>query len=162
MPWIKNIDLRVTRGFRVANRDLTLFADFRNLFNWTNLTAIYAETGDVVNVVNRTASLSPIITTLQSEAAGLFKTENVTHDGVTSRMSLVDLTDCSLYQPARVNGLPNCLMLRRAEERFGNGDRKFDQSEYDRAFGAWYNVNSGPQVFYGAGLNIRFGFELNF
>jgi hypothetical protein len=162
MPWIKNIDLRVTRGFRVANRDLTLFADFRNLFNWTNLTAIYAETGDVVNVVNRTASLSPIITTLQSEAAGLFKTENVTHDGVTSRMSLVDLTDCSLYQPARVNGLPNCLMLRRAEERFGNGDRKFDESEYDRAFGAWYNVNSGPQVFYGAGLNIRFGFELNF
>jgi hypothetical protein len=162
MPWIKNIDLRVTRGFRVASRDLTLFADFRNLFNWTNMNAIFAETGDVVNDVFRTAALSPVITTLQSEAAGLLKTEDVTHDGVTSRMQLVDLTDCSLYQPTRVYGLPNCLMLRRAEERFGNGDRKFDSSEWQSAFGAWYNVNNGAQSFYGAGLNIRFGFELNF
>jgi hypothetical protein len=162
MPWIKNVDLRVTRGFRVANRDLTLFADFRNLFNWTNLNAIFAETGDVVNEQNRTAALTPIVSTLQNEAQALLKIEDVTHDGVTSRMQLVDLTDCSLYQPTRVYGLPNCLMLRRAEERFGNGDRKFDESEYTRAYGAWYNVNSGPQVFYGAGLNIRFGFELNF
>jgi hypothetical protein len=162
MPWIKNVDLRVTRGFRVANRDLTLFADFRNLFNWSNLGAIFAETGDVVNDVFRTSQLSPIVTTLQSEAAGLYKTEDVTHNGVTSRMPLVDLTDCSLYQPTRVYGLPNCLMLRRAEERFGNGDRKFDQSEWNAAYGAWYNVNNGSQAYYGAGLNIRFGFELNF
>jgi hypothetical protein len=162
MPWIKNVDLRVTRGLRVANRDLTLFADFRNLFNWSNLGAIFAETGDVVNDVFKTATLSPIVTTLQSEAAGLWKVEDVTHDGVTSRQSLVDLTDCSLYQPTRVYGMPNCLMLRRAEERFGNGDRKFDESEFSRAYGAWYNVNNGSQAFYGAGLNIRFGFELNF
>ena len=162
MPWIKNVDLRVTRGFRVGGRDLTLFADFRNLFNWTNLSAIFAETGDVVNDVFKTATLSPVITTLQSEAGSLLKTEAVTHDGVTSQMQLVDLTDCSLYQPTKVYGLPNCLMLRRAEERFGNGDRKFDSSEWNSAFGAWYNVNNGPQTFYGAGLNIRFGFELNF
>ena len=162
MPWIKNIDLRVTRGFRVSGRDLTLFADFRNLFNWTNLSAIFAETGDVVNDLFRTRVLSPLVTTLQNEAGELLVTEDVTHDGVTSPMQLVDLTDCSLYQPTRVYGLPNCLMLRRAEERFGNGDRKFDESEWNRAYGAWYAETQGPQTFYGAGLNIRFGFELNF
>ena len=48
MPWIKNVDLRLTRGFRIGGaRDLTLFADFRNLFNWTNLTAIFAETAKI-------------------------------------------------------------------------------------------------------------------
>jgi hypothetical protein len=77
-------------------------------------------------------------------------------------MQLVDLTDCSLYQPTKVYGLPNCLMLRRAEARFGNGDQKFDSSEWNAAFGAWYKFNNGPQAFYSAGLNIRFGFELNF
>jgi hypothetical protein len=32
----------------------------------------------------------------------------------------------------------------------------------DAAFGAWYNAGSGPWSMYQSGLNIRFGFELNF
>jgi len=162
MPWIKNVDLRVTRGFRVAGRDLTVFADFRNLFNWTNLSNIYAETGDVVNDVYKTATLSPIVTTLQVEAGSLYATRAITKNGVTSSMPSIDLSDCSQYAPTHFYGLPNCMMLQRAEARFGNGDKMFDQSEMDAAFGAWYNLGSGPWTMYGTGLNMRFGFELNF
>ena len=163
MPWIKNVDLRVTRGFRLAGRDLTVFADFRNLFNWTNLNAIFAETGDVVNDQYKTNYLSTHYTSLQQEAGALWSIQNVTTNGVTTAMPVVDLTDCSAFAPTKVYGLPDCLMLRRTEARFGNGDMKLDKNELDAAYNAFYQSYSlGAWTFYGAGLNIRFGFELNF
>ncbi|MGD0483298.1 MAG: TonB-dependent receptor [Gemmatimonadales bacterium] len=164
MPWIKNVDLRVTRGFRVGGRDLTLFADFRNLFNFTNLSSIFAETGDVVNDKYKTAYLSSYITNLQAEAGSLWSVQNVTTNGVTTAMPVIDLTDCSKYAPTKVYGVPNCLMLRRTEQLFGNGDQKLDQNELTAAYSAFYESYSGRGAwnFYGAGLNIRFGFELNF
>jgi hypothetical protein len=162
MPWIKNVDLRVTRGLRVAGRDLTLFADLRNLFNWTNLGGLFAETGDVVNDMFKTNVVSPETDALLTEAGDRVRNEAVTVGGVTEVLQIIDLTDCSLYRPASFNGVPNCLMLRRAEERFGDGDHKFDEHEVSRAFGAWYDVNFSRYSFNTAGLNIRFGFELNF
>ena len=162
MPWIKNVDLRVTRGLRVAGRDLTVFADLRNLFNWTNLGGLFAETGDVVNDMFKTNVVSPETDALLTEAGDRVRNEAVTVGGVTEVLQIIDLTDCSLYRPAGFNGVPNCLMLRRAEERFGNGDHKFDEREVASAFGAWYDVNFSRYSFNTAGLNIRFGFELNF
>jgi hypothetical protein len=164
MPWIKNVDLRVTRGFRVGGRDLTLFADFRNLFNWTNLSAIFAETGDVVNSVYQKNYLSGMYTNLQSEAGNLWTVQNVTTNGVTAAIPVIDLTDCSRYAPTKNYGLPNCIMLQRVEERFGNGDHKLDKNEMDTAFNAYFQSYSGNAAYnhYGVGLNIRFGFELNF
>jgi hypothetical protein len=162
MPWIKNVDLRVTRGFRVGGRDLTVFADFRNLFNWTNLNNIFAETGDVVNDTYKDNTLSPIISTLQIEAGSLYSIQDVTKNGVTTRMPTINLTDCNAYNPTKVNGVPNCIMLRRVETRFGNGDGILDQTELDTALGAYYFATNGAWTNYGAGLNIRFGFELNF
>ena len=162
MPWIKNVDLRVTRGFRISGRDLTVFADFRNLFNWTNLNSIFAETGDVVNDKYKEIWLSPYITALENEAGGLWHSQAVTKNGVTSTMFAMDLNDCSQYAPSKNYGVPNCLMLRRTEERFGNGDHVFDESELNTAMGQFYLANNGPWTKYGAGLNIRFGFEFNF
>jgi hypothetical protein len=162
MPWIKNVDLRVTRGFRVSGRDLTVFADFRNLFNWTNLTSIFAETGDVVNDVYKDIWLSPYVTALQNEAGALWREQPVTKNGVTSSMFAMNLSDCSQYAPTKNYGVPNCLMLRRTEALFGNGDQVLDQSELNTAMGQFYLANNGPWTKYGAGLNIRFGFEFNF
>ena len=162
MPWQKNVDLRVTRGFRVGIRDMTLFADFRNLFNWRNLGTIFAETGDVSNDQFRTRQLSPIISTLQAEAGTRWVSRNV--DGVDLQGVNLGTTrgDCAGYRSDRFYGLPNCIMLQRAEAQWGNADGFFDSNEMDRAFGAWYDLGSGPWTHYNAGLNIRFGFELNF
>jgi len=168
MPWIRNVDLRVTRALRVGGRDLTLFADLRNLFNWTNLTAIYAETGDVVNDLLRTKTLSPIIETLRNEAGDRWETRAVEVNGVSRDLDGVYVgttrAECNGYASNRFYGRPNCLMLQQVEANplFGNGDGFFDSLEQDKAFGAWYTMGSGPQVFRGTGLNIRFGFELNF
>jgi len=162
MPWIKNVDLRVTRGFRVGGRDLTVFADFRNLFNWSNVTAIYAETGDVVNSVYQGLWTTQFTSGLYTEAGSLYHLANVTKNGVTTNMPVIDLTDCSVFAPTRYYGVPDCIMLRRTEARFGNGDMILDQSELNAAMGEFYVANHGPQTMYGPGLNIRFGFEFNF
>jgi hypothetical protein len=153
-PWIKNVDLRLTRGFHMGQRDISVFADFRNLFNWTNIVGLFVETGDVVNSVYLTNQISPVLVTLANEAGPLVKTVS----GVTG----VDLSDCSKYEPTSSAGLPNCIMLRRAEARFGNGDEFFTTAEQTAAFTASYNVNNGPYSFKGPGLNFRLGFELNF
>jgi len=164
MPWIKNVDLRVTRAFRLGgSRDISVFADFRNLFNFTNLVAIFAETGDVVNSLYRSNTVDPIKVTLAQEAGNLVRTRQVQGaGGSTTSETGVDLTDCTQYNSGSRAGMPNCIMLRRAEARFGNGDGFFSEAEQDAAYNAWFDLNNGPYSLKGAGLNFRLGFELNF
>jgi hypothetical protein len=165
MPWLKQFDLRVTRGFRMGGgRTVTTFAEFRNLFNFTNLDAIWAETGDVRNAVHRQKAISPILVTLAQEAGSLSRIRDVTRNGTTVRVTGYDLSDCSLY-PYNSNGTagaPNCIFLRGAERRFGDGDAFFDEDEQAAAFNAWYDLFNGPQTLRGSGFNLRFGIELNF
>ena len=164
MPWIKNVDLRVTRGFRLVGMSVSAFADFRNLFNWRNLTAIFAETGDVVNRVFQTNTVFPQTSLLASDAGALWVTELAVVNGVTRPLTGMDLRDCSRfpYGDGGVRGAPDCLMLRQAEAHFGNGDRFFDTTEIATAFNAWYQRYYGPQTLNGPGFNMRLGFELNF
>jgi hypothetical protein len=165
MPWIKNVDLRVTRGFRLgASREVTAFADFRNLFNWTNLTAIWAETGDVRNQQFQDEQLVDIRTTLNNDAGALVTSRSITRNGTTRTLSGIDLSDCAnyAYGPGGTRGLPDCLMLRGAERRFGDGDNFFDTEEQDTSFQAYYDAQNGPYTLKGPGFNMRLGFELRF
>ena len=164
MPWIKNVDLRLTRGFRIGGqRDLTVFADFRNLFNWNNLTAIFAETGDVQNAEFQEQQINPVRTNLQLEAGTLARTRQVPGPGgSTIAEHGIDLSDCSAYNPTSSAGLPNCIMLRRAEARYGDGDGFFSDAEQETSFSAWYRTFNGPYTLQGAGMNFRLGFEFNF
>jgi len=158
MPWVKNVDIRVTRGLRVGGRDLTVFADVRNVFNWTNLQRIFAETGDVTNDMDRDQQVDPIVATLLTEGVNVLETRN----GVRGLNLGTSNAECGNYRPDAFWGVPNCVMLQRAEARFGNGDGFLDETEWNRAFTAWYDVNNGPYSFYQPGLNIRLGFEFNF
>jgi len=162
MPWIRNVDLRLTRSFFWGQRDVTVFADFRNLFNWANLIAVYAETGDVVNQRYFETQSSPLVVNLHSEAGSLYQGRLVTVSGASQTIHGVDLSDCTQYNPADGAGLPNCLMLRRTEQRFGNGDRFLTDDEFMAAISAWYNLFRGPYTLRGPGLNLRLGVELNF
>ena len=156
MPWIKNVDLRVTRGLRIGGSDLTLFADFRNLFNFTNLDAIFAETGDVRNREHRNRRVNPILAQLEQDASNLLGTQN----GVDG----YDLSDCGDYGygPSGDRGLPDCIMLRGVDRRFGNGDNFLEIGEITTAYNAWYDLFNGPYTKRGTGFNMRLGFELNF
>ncbi|HEY2806517.1 MAG TPA: carboxypeptidase regulatory-like domain-containing protein [Gemmatimonadales bacterium] len=167
-PWIKNVDLRLTRDFGIAHsRSFTVFADFRNLFNWTNITGLFVETGDIVNskfAANQAGFNSSAQSLLRSEAGSLYTTKTI--NGVATQG--IDLSNCAAFNPTQSNGVPDCIMLRRAESRFadandaGGGNLFFSQSEIDRSYSSWYDHWSGPQTFYGPGLNIRFGFDFNF
>jgi hypothetical protein len=164
MPWIKNVDLRVTRGFRLGRTTVSAFADFRNLFNWKNLTSIFAETGDVVNNLYQANSIVPQTSLLQQDAGALWVTKSVVVNGVAQNLTGVDLSDCSQYAYAGggIHGMPDCLMLRQVEARWGNGDRFFDTNEIATAFNAWYALSHGPQTLNGPGFNLRLGLELSF
>jgi hypothetical protein len=164
MPWIKNVDLRLTRGLRLGGRDLTVFADFRNLFNFTNLNNIFAETGNITNDVYQAKQIQPVMTTLQNDAGSLYMTKSVVVDGVATSLTGIELSDCSLYQYGSngTRGVPDCFLLRRAEQRWGNGDSFFDSTELANAFGNWYLSGHGPQTLNAQGLNVRIGFEFNF
>jgi outer membrane receptor for ferrienterochelin and colicin len=164
MPWIKNVDLRLTRGVRLGGRDLSVFADFRNLFNFTNLNRIFAETGNIANDVYKSKQIQPVLDNLQSDAGSLWMTKAVVVNGVSTALTGVDLSDCSLYSYGSngTRGVPDCFLLRRAEQRFGNGDGFFDTTEMTSAFDSWYMGLHGPQTLNTQGLNVRIGFEFNF
>jgi hypothetical protein len=60
------------------------------------------------------------------------------------------------------SGPVDCVLLIRAEQRYGNGDGLFTQSEYTKAFTAWYNFFNAPSGFYGPGRRLRIGAEFTF
>ncbi len=150
LPWTKNVDVRVNKGFRLGRTDLTVYADVRNVFNFTNLTGLYAETGDVTNGELKQTTLSPEFVRLQSEAedAGAW-------DAVTSSVNLN--LGCGSW-----GSKVNCESLRRVEARYGNGDGVYSLAEQTRAFDGYYNAFFGPQRFTGEPRHIRVGFEVNF
>ena len=127
--------------------DWQLFADARNVLNFRNVVRLFAETGDVVNPLNRSTVLATEFQDLKAEAAS-----NLRPNGD------VDLTGgCSTWvSPV------NCVMLQRTEARWGNGDGVFSVGEQQRAFNAEYNLLLGVQTMYGAPRTIRLGAELNF
>jgi hypothetical protein len=152
MPWLKEMDLRVTKGLRLAGLDWTAYADFRNVLNLTYITSLFAETGDVINEAHRRLAVEPEMTRLENEA-GSFLSEQ--RDG-TLAISLPN--DCSRWGPGPVN----CVLLKRAEARFGNGDGLYTEDEYQAAFNAEYDLFNAPHRFYAAGRHVRLGIELRF
>jgi hypothetical protein len=152
LPWQRFVDLRLTKGLRLGRSDVTVFADLRNLLNFKNITGLYAETGDVVNARHRESTLASEYDRLRIEAGD---------NGRLLANNDIDLTpNCASWQGGSVAGV-NCVMLRRAEARFGNGDGLYTVSEQERAFNTFYDAINGPQRFYGAGRHIRIGFELS-
>lgn len=154
MPWIKEMDLRLTKGLRLAGADWTVFADVRNLLNLTSITQLFIETGDVVNATHRQLNSSNEVSRLVAEAGSNAVTQS---DG-----------SVSIMLPATCSGMTwqggpvNCVLLKRAEARFGNGDGTFTRAEYIAMWDAEYDIFNGKYTFYDAPRSIRLGFELRF
>jgi hypothetical protein len=106
------------------------------------------ETGDVVNAEHRTRTLSGEFLTLANEAAG---------NSALRSGDAVDLANCASWSDP-----VNCVMLRRTEARFGDGNGTYTLAEQTRALNAYYDSFFGPQNLYGAPRHIRVGFEVNF
>jgi hypothetical protein len=150
MPWTKFVDLRLNKGLRLGRLDVTAFADVRNLFNWTNIVNLFAESGDVVNSAHRTK-------TLTSEFSGLLDEANqaaaLEADGTT-----IDLRGSCQGWSKPVN----CESLRRVEARFGDGNGQYSLAEQQRALNTYYDAFFGAYRFNSQGRSIRIGFETSF
>ncbi|HWZ27588.1 MAG TPA: hypothetical protein VNX15_03450, partial [Gemmatimonadales bacterium] len=147
----KYLDLRLNKALKFGRLDVTMFADIRNLFNWKNITGLFAETNDVTNGLFETNTISGEFPNLANEAAG---------NGALRSDGAVLLNSCATW--AGASGPVNCVELRRAEARFGNGDGVYTVAEQTTALNSYYNLFNGAYRFNDSPRDIRLGFELNF
>jgi hypothetical protein len=149
LPTTKTLDLRLTKEIRAGGREWTVYADFRNLFNFRNVVGLFAETGDVSNQRFKDQKLYLEYISLAQEAQAA---------GVWAADSSISLTgSCASW------GVPiNCESLRRVEQRFGNGDGIYTIGEQHRALDTYYDSFFGPWRFLGPGRTIRVGLALGF
>jgi len=151
LPWTKTLDLRVTKNVHTAGGHWTVFADLRNLLDFTNTTDVYAETGTENNDLYRQNALSDEYASLQDEAS---------LNGALLPGGTVDLRpSCSTWTASSV-GPVNCVMLRRVETRFGNGDGQYTLAEQERALNTYFDSFVGAWRFHGPGRTVRVGMEL--
>jgi hypothetical protein len=152
MPWTKELDLRVTKGLRLAGAEWTVYADFRNLLNLTSISSLFIETGDVVNAEHRRNYISPEVDRLRAEAEEFAVAEA---DGTTSILLPGNCNDWH-------GGPVNCVLLKRSEERFGDGNGTFTEAEVYAMWNSEYEIFNGKYTFYAAPRHMRLGFELRF
>lgn len=165
LPSTRTVDVRVTRSVRLGARAATLFAESQNLFNWTNVLGVYTESGAVTNAPYERTFVDEQTALLVGEAnaAGLGTTDangNFAADLSSPGVCATWAGRSTSSQAVAASGPVDCVMLVRAEQRFGNGDGIFTKSEYTRAFSAWYNLAHAPYQFYGQGRRIRVGLEV--
>jgi len=157
MPWIKELDLRLTKGLRLGGFEMTAFADIRNLLNFSTITSLFAETGDVVNPARQDQIVDPEVRRLQNDAVEGNAAVSTLVDGV----EIIDIllpSNCNDWSKGPVD----CVLLKRAEARFGNGDGLYQENEYRAAFDASYFLTNGTSFNYATPRHIRLGLELRF
>lgn len=154
LPWTKRLDVRVSKETDWGVLGVTAFIDLRNALSVTNILNLFAETGDVVNATHRDWTLDVEFQNLEREA---LDNNRLLPNGD------IDLQpDCASWTvTGGVNGaVVNCVALRRAEARFGNGDGLYSLAERETTLYAFYNAFHGPQTFYGMGRSVRLGVEI--
>ena len=164
LPWTRTLDLRLAKSFAVAGARVSVYAEARNLFDVSNIVALFAETGTTANPLFQSNLITPQLSSLHQDAGSLWITKPVTVNGVTQNVTGVDLTDCSRYQVGNggIRGAVDCVALRRVEARWGNGDGFYDTGEINRALGAWYDALYGSWLFHGPARTARVGLSVEF
>ncbi|HTY07348.1 MAG TPA: hypothetical protein VMC86_12595, partial [Gemmatimonadales bacterium] len=143
--------LRINKGLKLGRFDVTAFADIRNLLNWKNITGLFAETNDVTNSVYQHNVTAAEFVNLANEAGA---------NGSLRADGAVVLGNCAAWGGEA--GPVDCVELKRAEARFGNGDGVYTLAEQTNALNSYYNLFSGPYTFNDLPRSVRLGFELNF
>jgi hypothetical protein len=164
LPAFKNLNLRFTKGFGLGGLDVTAYLDARNILNFRNVIQVFTQTNDVRNLDEEENEFAANAVEVQDEAvaSGVPVSEDGTIDltfgGIPDRRQ-----GCSTWVTTDgVGAAPNCVALIRAEQRFGNGDGLYDETEQRRASDALYNTIRGIHNFTGDPRRMRLGLEVNF
>ena len=164
LPAFKNLNLRLTKGFGLGGLDLTAYLDARNVLNFRNVIQVFTQTNDVRNLDEEENEFAANAQEVQDEAtaSGVDVSEDGTIDltfgGIADRRQ-----GCSNWVTEDgVPAAPNCVALIRAEQRFGNGDGLYDETEQRRASNSLYNTIRGIHNFTGDPRRMRVGLEVSF
>ncbi|PYP38564.1 MAG: hypothetical protein DMD48_09200, partial [Gemmatimonadetes bacterium] len=154
LPWLKRLDLRITKTVRTGGHDWSLYVDARNILNFSNQLAAFVETGDTANPLFKLLAVGdPTLPAGSREYAALW--DEASNASALAPDKTVDLSGCAGW------GSPlNCVALTRVERRFGDGNQQFTLPEQQRAFDAYYRDFFGAWRFYAPGRTIRIGMEL--
>jgi len=159
LPAFKNVDLRVTKGLRFGGLDLTAYADLRNVFNIENVLSVFAQTGTTSN-----ARYAQTLARQDSANFAVLAKANGVYDDATGSISLPGSdAECGGWLTTGANpSPPTCYFLRKAEQRFGNGDGVYTLAEQQAASDVARLGTFNISRFAGAGRTLRFGMEVNF
>jgi carboxypeptidase family protein/TonB-dependent receptor-like protein len=164
LPAFKNLNLRLTKGFALGGMDLTAYLDARNVLNFRNVIQVFTQTNDVKNLDEQENEFAANAEEVQSEAvaSGVPVSADGTVDlrfgGIPDRRQA-----CRNWVTTDgVAAAPNCVSLIRAEQRFGDGDGLYTETEQRRASDALYNTIRGIHNFTGDPRRMRVGVEVNF
>jgi TonB dependent receptor/TonB-dependent Receptor Plug Domain len=161
LPSVKQLDLRITKGFSIAGHQLIAYLDGRNILNFENVLRVFATTGKTTNPEERQLLLQQDSASFGNEAIS---------NGVYGADGSIDLrfggsvaSGCGNWVNSGGEATaPNCVYLIRAEERFGDGDHVFTLAEQQRAAEARYLVFRGQNNFVDSGRRVRLGLEVRF
>jgi hypothetical protein len=145
-PWIKQFDLRLTRGVKLGRMNAQVFLDGRNVLNFTNYNSVVLTTGGPTDQ----AIVNSFVSGYEVSVSG------------TALPRDIDLR--SLASAGKgVSNLVNLVALQRTEALFGNGDKNFTVAEQATAFGAAVNLLNGlPGGLTGPGRSFRLGLDFTF
>lgn len=165
LPSFRTMDVRVRRAFALGAFRASVFVEATNLFDFTNVLGRFTETDDVVNDLYEARFVTSQTQRLLQEAmaAGVATSDangrpavDLSTPGVCTRWAGRNTPGSYSSGPA------DCVLLQRAERRFGNGDGVYTESEFTRAFTAWYDLANAPYRFYGPGRRLRVGVDIVF
>ena len=149
----KHLDLRFSKALTPGPYAPRLFVDVRNLFNFRNSVRQYQDT---------LAAAQGKLEFIADEQAAYH--DEATRNGASASNGDINLAfpDASCAGWVNVGGsgaAPNCIALKRAEARFGNGDGVFTTAEQAATAGALFGATSGTD-FLGTPRRIRLGIEM--
>jgi hypothetical protein len=151
----KQLDLRFSKALGNAPYAPRVFIDARNVLNFGNTIRTFRNADLVAAGRDQLA---------QGELEGL-ATEAQANGAYSPSDGTIDLTfpaaACATWvnSAANVGAAPNCIALKRAEARYGNGDGAYTLDEQRTAINALLDATIG-QGRYGTPRRIRIGVEL--
>ena len=163
LPSVRQLDLKLSKGFALGSRTLRAFLDARNLLGTENVARVFAVNGSTANQTALGEFTSELLISYQGEGAS---------NGLTAGDGAIDLRFGGIADPrqgcanwvdfASRPAAPNCVALIRAEERFGDGDGIFSVGEQEEAAEALYRIQFDRSALLSSGSLVRIGvsFEL--
>ncbi len=157
-PSFKNVDLRLTKGFRLGGLDLTAYADARNVFNIENVLNVFSQTGTTDNQRFRDNLWRADSTSFAI---------NSSFNGLRLPDGSIDLpnsdAECASWRTTGGNpSPPTCYFFRKGEQRHGDGDGIYTLEEQRRASDLARINTFHISRFAGTGRRVRLGMEVNF